>query len=331
MLLHYFGGYLTALHSIAFVGVDVFFVISGYIITKTYLESDTKPIRFLMRRFARIYSCYWIALIALIAAHLVFGQSLSGYKLTQTIFLVPVLRQYNPFVVVWSLYHELVFYILFCLAVSIPLKIRSGVIAIFCLTIMGFYAILRAKGFTAQTGSWDYLFLLINPVIYYIFSPYIFEFIAGALLYIYRHRLPEIPLWIGLSAVAITGAMNKFLFNYKLDAGYNIFGRAVILIIPCALLVAWATKNNQKLRPNPLVKVGDASYMLYLIHFPILTIATWANFSILNIQVIIWCYIISISIALLASRYLERPFYNFLCNSFRLRQPTHIQTTLVYQ
>ena len=112
-----------------FAGVDVFFVISGFIMAWTTFEKagSEDGSDFARRRVARIYSGYWPFFIL---AAVVFAWARAGHfaesNLLKSFFLWPQPLNHNLLEVTWTLSFELYFYALFTLVVWPSSKIKSG-------------------------------------------------------------------------------------------------------------------------------------------------------------------------------------------------------------
>ena len=93
-------------------GVDIFFVLSGVVISKTSIGMTAG--NFIWRRFRRIYPIYWISTIPLIVMQVfALGYVFSWRSILSTVTLWPVTNVFtNPFgPVAWTLSYELLFYI----------------------------------------------------------------------------------------------------------------------------------------------------------------------------------------------------------------------------
>lgn len=250
-------------------GVDLFFVISGFIMM---LVSDPKAGRettgggFLVRRIERIVPLYWFYMLLLIAGALVFPSLLRWTVLTPELVLnsflfVPAFHPVNgnvqPLISIgWTLQYEMFFYLLFAVAVRRGLGIRIVWIAyiFLCLVIGARYAE-RQTAFVVFVG---------NPIV--------FEFLAGMVLYwmlrrglvVRRAAIPIAFLVLPLLVWSIgSGAAAPLVEG--LDPKWH---RCFAWGLPAALLVYSMLAFREI--PGPigrgLERLGDASYSLYLSH-----------------------------------------------------------------
>ncbi|MEO6540819.1 MAG: acyltransferase [Ferruginibacter sp.] len=252
-------------------GVDIFFVLSGFIITyvnKKTLKDRAQFVTFLKRRFIRIYPTYWIIITALIALQLMLPSfyrthfDLGWYNLISTYLLFPGHYMING--VSWTLTYEIFFYSLFSLAFlirnkAIRLILSIGyIITLIALAIFGLSA-------TSQHGWY-------NVVTF----PMIVEFFMGifAALIIPSIKKEFSVFFIVLGTVYLVAAS---LFTYN---GYllvdNFFNPVLLYGIPSFFIiigfVRYELDHDIKV-PRPLVWLGEASYSLYLIHLPVLVAA----------------------------------------------------------
>ncbi len=273
---------IYALQVFGFAGVDIFFVISGYIITHTWLTSGRSPGGFLIRRVLRIYCGYWIALGGFVLAHTLFGQSLADYGLWQAVFMLPQPFMHNPLQVIWTLHHELFYYTVFAALMFCPPLWRRNIAAILCASMLAMFTIYWWQGYFASLEAWKGLWIRQSVIWNTIFSPFALEFAAGAALCLLRKRPRFSGFLLGLAMVGFIGAgiSNAAIFEGKLGGGYHVFQRVMLLLLPSVLLVAWAVREEYK--PSGrygrmLVHIGDASYMLYLLHLPVLAVCQWLD------------------------------------------------------
>jgi exopolysaccharide production protein ExoZ len=245
-------------------GVDVFFVISGFIMVHASARLFGTPEGrrlFLARRIARIVPIYWAVttlylVIALAAPALLNVEFIGWGRVIASYLFIPVPR---PDGVVqplyglgWTLNYEMFFYALFALAVVRPR--RSAVLglgaALIALVILGriFYPLPQPLGF------WT--------------DPIILEFVYGMALGLFHAegtRLGGAPR--ALLAVAAVLALAAVL---KLWPDTVYLYRALLYGLPAAMLVTAVAFGGERAREGRGRRIGaaigDASYALYLIH-----------------------------------------------------------------
>jgi exopolysaccharide production protein ExoZ len=244
------------------VGVDIFFVISGFVMGITtppsgpsWRERAQQTWQFLQRRLIRVLPLYWfytvlkVALLTAVPA-LALRTSLDGAHLAASLLFVPWPSPWGrmePVLPVgWTLNFEMLFYALFALAVLLRLPRLAS-----CLGLLGLL-VLAAH---AYEGS---------PLLSFWGSSIVLEFVLGvALARLHQRRLPVTPeagllalclglLWI--FALPWT-AQDDRLLSWGLGAALVVAG--VLWLEPWAARVPGAAS---------LAFLGDASYSLYLSH-----------------------------------------------------------------
>ena len=245
-------------------GVDLFFLISGFVMTHVALSGERgRPAagRFLFNRAARIYPVYWAAtliLMGLYAGKQLFFAEATPFPNPAATFLLYPSANYPLVPVGWTLVHEMYFYVVFALFV---LWGRANLFA-----FLGAWAAI----IIAALGSG---FFAANPWTKVVFNPLTFEFITGALIASYVRRGVTSFAGPALAGGALLFAFETAFFADRLYP--EIMGqfalRAAIFAPPFALMLYGAAALEQKsgrVAPNWLRKTGDASYSLYLIHVP---------------------------------------------------------------
>jgi peptidoglycan/LPS O-acetylase OafA/YrhL len=246
-------------------GVDVFFVVSGFVITlssRAFFGRRDGPARFLARRIARIVPIYWAMTFLFLAAAAVLpsevNATLAGpwYFIASFLF-IPCARPDGlvepPLGLGWTLNYEMLFYVVFALFLQLPRKLAiPGTI--------GALGVLVALG---QGGA------LSGVVLNTWANPIVLEFCAGMLLALLvgRIALPTTLRWL------IAGLGIALL---HLDPpGWP---RALAWGIPALLLMAAASlgapRHSRSRLTALLVLLGDASYALYLVHPFVMRLAT---------------------------------------------------------
>lgn len=246
------------LASLGFAGVDVFFVISGFVAALSTLNKDRTGANageFLRRRVLRIYFGYWpmfgLALLVYAGSSAV---SVSKLDLMGSFFLTNLDMSRLVLYVSWSLTYELIFYIV--MAATFAMSVRK---VIWCVHLA---AVLLIGFLYFKLGD------PLSPV--QIFLAFFLEFIFGAILFIHRKALRSrrwIPLcilgafiayWTGGAQMATDGAIRIFTFGI---AGFFLVTLAVVF-----------EQSRTWITGRYLVELGDSSYTLYLVHLVLLAL-----------------------------------------------------------
>lgn len=263
-------------------GVDLFFVISGFImvyVTQDRSRAHSKPAGFLLGRITRIYPLYWAISAALLCVWLVrpdmvFSSAKAEPDLIKSFFLWPDIR--DPLLAVaWTLIHEMYFYIVFT---AVLLFARKW-LAVF---LIG-WGLMTMAGWAMGLGAANYEARLV-------FNPLTLEFILGAftaMLFIKSGgRLSGVTLLAGAALLLVSCAA-------LMQAGAPDFDlthiRAAYFAIPAALItygmagtygMARLGTSATRLRKWG-IKLGDWSYALYLSHVLSLSLIgyVWARVS----------------------------------------------------
>lgn len=247
-------------------GVDIFFVISGFImmITQSDPERPASARDFLLRRLVRIAPLYWALTIAAFALALLAGDAVhadfSLQKALSSMLFLPFgsgidmeMNAHTAYVIpmAWTLTYEWYFYLVFAVTLALGLQpvARLGVMA-------GWFAVSVAAAFILQPAS---LILQMAG------NPIVFEFLLGclvAILYRKGYRLG------GLQAVALAAAAVFLLSNIFHQTAFE---RILLWGVPAFMLIAAASLYQagrlDLIILRPLVRLGDISYSLYLSHF----------------------------------------------------------------
>lgn len=306
-----------------FVGVDVFFVISGYLITgliKAEYDSTKKFnfFRFYVRRFRRIFPALFVAaILCLIPAFLLFGSTLfSEFFASLIASLTSVSNIYfwskvsyfdtsaemKPLLHTWSLSVEEQYYLI---APAFGLiALRAGPIkAPLLIACVGIASLWANIAFPSLRMQYD-----MPSTIFYLMPFRVFEFAIGALLvWVPRKSEPHardeilLPVALAMIAIAVFGYSEKMVFP------------SYYALLPCggaalAIYSGRAAFAGNLLR-NPLaVGIGLISYSLYLVHWPFIVFYRYATDHVLSTAEKLGLFAVSVAAAYLLYRLVEQRF-----------------------
>jgi peptidoglycan/LPS O-acetylase OafA/YrhL len=247
-------------------GVDLFFIISGYVICLAASKRHHHPYEFLLARIARVSPLYLVyVLLFLLAKELFHGASDSLRSIWNGIFYLPLFdwKEYSqpPGGVGWSLSFELWFYLVFALLLHLgtPKKV-----AFFLPIIFSVGAVLMIP----YHGDWYF------PR--FMFHPFVLEFAFGCVVFNTQRLVTRNLSWFLLAAgilymIAFSRhagllPLHPLLLSDRLDLAWQ---RVLLWGFPSALIVAGLVgleRNDIYTLPQGLVWVGGISYSLYLSH-----------------------------------------------------------------
>lgn len=323
-----------------FVGVDVFFVISGFLITGILLREARRNqtislAGFYARRANRILPAALIVLVATLVATFallpktrwddiglhVLGASLSVanwiFARTSTDYLRND-EAASPVQHFWTLGVEEQFYLLWPLllvaalalaARGLSLRLREG--TAFEYATFTRFALLAALLITVPSFAYSVLYTRANPgAAYFVTTTRMWELGIGCLIAILATRLGALPraaaTVLGLAGVA---AMLAAGFLYSAETVFPGYAALLPTLGAAAVIIAGITHStpvSRILSIRPMTFVGDISYSLYLWHWPLIVIGTYLLGGLTFAAGLV---IISASLvpAYLSYRYVERP------------------------
>jgi exopolysaccharide production protein ExoZ len=249
-------------------GVDVFFVISGFIMWTISARRAAGPGDFLLRRAGRIAPLYWTVTLLVVALDLLRpslfpNMRLNAAHVIQSLLFLPhrdPTGAIAPVIVPgWTLNYEAFFYVAFALTLLLPAGRRAWALTI------GLGGLCLA-GLFLPHGRWAALDTYSDPLV--------LEFVAGAWLAkaAAAGRLGH----EGAACAAIVGGL--LILTAVALAGADVQGwaRLVEWGLP-ALLIVWGALSLEGASRMPLIAplklLGDASYSLYLAHGLALSLA----------------------------------------------------------
>ncbi len=311
-------------HSSGFGGVDIFFVISGFIMAWTTVESAgwSDAFAFIKRRGARIYSGYWpFYLLAIALFYVIDANWLANVQFLRSALLWPTRLEHLMIPVSWTLIFEMSFYMLFALLIGCSGVHRAHIIRWLALAVLGWSIYSHFVRHAYDQGALETM----SVYEIYLAFPFLLEFLAGAILADRLRRTSNSFAWLlllsGCVLWLIGGWINDTQFDGKLNQGFFVIWRVLIFGAPAVLLVAGLVRlelSGRTYLPRFSVLTGGASYAIYLSHTLILTITqtlglnSWVTkFPAWVAQLVFVCVVVLIVTYSLAHyRWLERPLHH---------------------
>jgi len=294
------------------VGVDLFFVISGFIMVHVANNmqrpkniNGTSSLEFLFARMSRVYPLYWLVSAAVFIAWLVrpdmvFSSFNSEPDIVKSFLLYPDTR--DPLLAVgWTLIHEIGFYLVFALA----LLLKPKWLLPFLLVWAGIIGLGQYIGVNTH-----------SPVSALLFSPLTYEFLAGALAgWVFHKSGAKFAVTSLLLGLVLWAAALYVLISTGHNMTVSHWGRAVHFALPATLTV-YGLAGLKIDMPKCTQTLGDWSYSLYLTHVVSLTLfgRIWQTFASDskwdNSLALVLMTIASIAVAGLTYKLAEKPMLN---------------------
>jgi peptidoglycan/LPS O-acetylase OafA/YrhL len=306
------------------IGVDIFFVVSGYLITSLLsreldLSGGINLIQFYTRRARRLLPAATLVVVTVCLVEAVLASPLVQYRVlkdavatmlySSNIYFSHAKRSYffpgnppSPLIHTWSLAVEEQFYIVWPILLLFLARLRASVklkvLFLASITVVSFAVFLWLLGFSETEA-------------YFQAPARVWEFGAGGLAsFVPRatlNRNRNLWAWAGIAgllALMLSAAFMRTSVRFPADI------LAIVVVATVAVLLSGAgapkslTAGLLKLRP--FQSVGAISYSLYLWHWPILTIAR--NVSSSNSLVLrAGCTIVSVLLAAITYAVIENP------------------------
>jgi exopolysaccharide production protein ExoZ len=287
-------------------GVDIFFVISGFIMLVTTAKKDMTPAEFLGLRLIRIVPLYWLMTLLMIGCAILVPSAFKSLVFTpaavvKSMLFIPYDSVSFPgstlpiLVPGWTLNYEMFFYVLFAAALLLPKHRRLPAILIAMLSLV---AGGKLFGLSATPIEWVYT------------NPLLLEFAAGCVIgHIWLRGAIRVKFVFSLAGIAI----GIYLLMHRTQpAGPS-------QIIGAALVVGSALHPTLcAVKSRTLLLLGDASYSIYLTHifalgllrflwvrlFPHLTLASVAAFMVVSMP---FCSLVGVQ----TFKWVEKPMTGF--------------------
>mgnify|MGYP006073839833 CR=1 FL=1 len=295
-----------------YIGVDIFFVISGYIITKIiYEDQNFSLVEFYKKRIKRLFPALLTVLIISIAVSILifnlfvlkknlesvnsifFGASNYYFWFTSTIYGFAE-KNNLLFLHTWSLAIEYQFFLIYPITFLIFKKnlIKYILLIMFILSYLSIFYIYQN-----------------HPIFNFYFSfSRVFEIVSGCLAYIYSKKIRVIVKQEFHSFFYYFGFILIIFFMLFLHrASYHPNPSAIMFVLGTSMMLIFFNKNLEFLYRLKIQKIGSISYSLYLWHFPIIVLFNY-YFIEFNDLIKIIALLISLIISIISFYYIENKF-----------------------
>lgn len=247
-------------------GVNFFFVLSGFIILNAHCKDigiPSRVLRYARQRVTRLYPIYWIVLIAFLVAALIFPaeKNWNFDDLLVAFTLLPLSAYPDlPLKVAWTLLFELKFYFLFAMLI---ISRRLGMVVLVLWSTSLFIINLREP-----MTEWSAYGLLD------IFNIWNINFCVGmSVFWLVKYADSRFGwLFFGLGLGILLGVVDT---QKTMAEGLESFGFMIACAASFGLIIAGAIlveKSADEFRaPKFLILLGDASYSIYLVHSAVIS------------------------------------------------------------
>lgn len=260
------------------IAVDIFFVISGFVMWHMTMANPVSFGEYWRKRFARAIPFYWFMTTIVVAVMLIAPQllSTSRFDLTHVVasylfipWQHPVLHgEFAPVIIPgWTLLYEIAFYSVLGFGLFVPLKWRAG-------AVIGTIMAVASLPFFVHTSS---------LLFYFYTQPLIADFASGILIGWMLWNGYRFPTWICQAAIVLSLIIVVLLppgsHFVPVIGGYDfMLTRVAQYFVPAFLIVAGAVFYDCE-RPEAkkwklLSLIGDAAYSIYIVHSMVLPVVT---------------------------------------------------------
>ncbi|MEF8735572.1 MAG: acyltransferase family protein [Candidatus Accumulibacter necessarius] len=309
-----------------YLGVDVFFVLSGFLITKIILEGLDKGnfsfLHFYIRRAKRLLpALYATLLVTTVVAHLIltpddrkdFAAQLIGSLAFFANMVLPTQIGYFaadaesvPLLHIWSLSLEEQYYFtlpLFLFLIPRQWRLHALIVLLAC-------SFLWCLAWVTSTGSPPFLWRFgggsRSDWAFYLFPTRAWELLVGSIcawVMLQNHdlRIPALAKWVSLLVILMVSI-------WGIDSVHPR-GNALIAVMATGIIVLGDDKwLPNKILINAIERVGDWSYSIYLVHWPLFVAAHVIFLEQVPATIGVMLAVLAIVVGFLQYRYIETPF-----------------------
>ncbi|RWM83674.1 MAG: acyltransferase [Mesorhizobium sp.] len=271
------------LRSFGYGGVDLFFVISGFIMVRTTQNKNIRPIQFYRKRILRVAPLYafFTMLVVILSASMpdvLKSTQIEFSKIAKSLVFIPFEKTpdslYPIYYLGWTLNYEMFFYSIFAVALLLPKRARLMAITAVIVSLAG---IGNSIG-----GLSDY-----GVAAFFYTRPILMDFVLGVLTASYFHdsaRIARNPMrwWVCLAAGASWLAFGGQVIGFgdlPVSPSTDTFLRFGIASGLIVAGVVGLEQSGTRIGSPLMQRAGDASYSIYLSHYffiaAVIALANW--------------------------------------------------------
>lgn len=310
-------------HMVGFFSLDIFFLISGFVMALLVTRPNLTQDRFLKDRIVRVVTLHWpltiaVFLLALLAPSLMNSTTADPVNLLKSLFYIPYYKEngvLTPILAVaWTLNYEVLFYAICALSFLFKIANRIAFVTAAMLLVYGLAHVFSGAGAWAEFYA----------------GYYMLEFPAGMLIWaLYQRygkeqRLSKVGGLVAISALVFLLTFVDYHWNGVID-------RLWLFAVPSILLVWLALIYEPHLGKGPLIRLGamlgDASYCIYLTHIFVIEFLRKLmprfidGFSMDNLPGFMFAFVLSLVVGVLVDLYFYKPGVKVFGDWLRARRP----------
>ena len=260
------------------IAVDIFFVISGFVMWHMTMVQPVSFGEYWRKRFVRAIPFYWlmtsfVVLLMLAAPSLLSSSRFDAPHVLASYLMIPwphpVLEgEIAPVIIPgWTLIYEIAFYAVLGFGLFVPQRWRAGAV------IAVIVAAAFSPAFVTSTST----------AFYFYTQPIVVDFASGVLIGWMLWNGYRFPAWACLTAIALSAAAVVLLPSpshfVPMLGGYNFMRDRVLEYSVPSLLIVGGAVFFDCARPDVtkwklLTLIGDAAYSIYITHVMILPVVT---------------------------------------------------------